>query len=228
MIVKGKIDNNVYTKLINYAFSKCNIISLTKYYNQNNQLSENIANYIMSLENYNKNEIMNKYSEQLLEELNMKYMNDSKIFNDAYKTKYETNLYKIGYETFEKIKVDNRKKYIEESIQWFVYYSMTSNWIKENQNIILKTQNKTLNNSIKHSTIYYIKLTDKLKNEILSKRTLFDWQWPISLEDISFYCEDCCWIHTITHEKLCEIFCENETEYEYLKSIGINFLDEKI
>lgn len=227
MIVKGKIDNNVYTKLINYAFSKCNIISLTKYYNQNNQLSENIANYIMSLENYNKNEIMNKYSEQLLEELNMKYMNDSKIFNDAYKTKYETNLYKIGYESFEKIKVDNRKKYIEESIQWFVYDSMTSNWIKENQNIILKTQNKTLNNSIKHSTIYYIKLTDKLKNEILSKRTLFDWQWPISLEDISFYCKECCLIHTITHEKLCEIFCENETEYEYLKSIGINFLDEK-
>ena len=36
MIVKGKIDNNVYTKLINYVFSKCNIISLTKYYNQNN------------------------------------------------------------------------------------------------------------------------------------------------------------------------------------------------
>lgn len=132
MIVKGKIDNNVYTKLINYAFSKCNIISLTKYYNQNNQLSENIVNYIMSLENYNKNEIMNKYSKQLLEELNMKYMNDSKIFNDIYKTKYETNLYKIDYETFEKIKVDNRKKYIEESIQWFVYNSMTSNWIKEN------------------------------------------------------------------------------------------------
>ena len=117
MIVKGKIDNNVYTKLINYVFSKCNIISLTKYYNQNNQLSENIVNYIMSLENYNKNEIMNKYSKQLLEELNMKYINDSKIFNDIYKTKYETNLYKIDYETFEKIKVDNRKKYIEESIQ---------------------------------------------------------------------------------------------------------------
>lgn len=203
MIVKGKTDNNVYTKLINYVFSKCNIISLTKYYNQNNQLSENVANYIMLLENYNKNDIMNKYSKQFLEKLNTKYLNDNKIFDDDYKTKYETNLYKMGYETFEKIKVDNRKKYIEESIQWFVYNSMTSNWLKENQNIILKTQNEILKNGIKHSAIYYIKLTDDIKKEILSKRTLFDWQWPTSLEDISFYCEDCCWIHTITHEKLC-------------------------
>ena len=227
MIVKGKIDNKLHTKLINYAFSKCDIISLTKYYNQSNQLSENIANYIMSLENYNKNDIINKYSKQFLEKLNTKYLNDNKIFDDAYKSKYETNLYKMGYETFEKIKVDNRKKCIEESIQWFVYNSITLNWIKENQNIILKKQNEILKNGNKHSTIYYIKLTDDLKNEILSKGTLFNWHWPTSLEDISFYCKECCWIHTITHEKLCEIFCENNAEYEYLKSIGINFLDEK-
>lgn len=226
MFVKGEIDNKVYIKLINYAFSKCDAISLTKYCNQNNQVSSHIVNIIMSLEKYTQADIMSKYSDQFLEYLYLKYLDNDSIFDDNYKNAYESNTYGIDSIVFEKIKFNNRKIYIQESIQWYIYDLLTSVWLKNNQNNILQKQIRHLKSADNYNIVYYIKLTDELRNEILNRGSLFEWKWPTTLEDISFFNNGYCWIHTVSHEKICEIYCESVKEYEYLKSIGVNFLNE--
>ena len=32
---------------------------------------------------------------------------------------------------------------------------------------------------------------------------------------------------SVAHEKLCNIYCESEEEYEYLKSIGVEFYEKE-
>ncbi len=63
--------------------------------------------------------------------------------------------------------------------------------------------------------------------ELLNKKSIYDWCFLTSLEDLCFYKNGYCWLYSVAHEEICDIFCENEEEYEYLKSIGIKFVDDK-
>lgn len=63
--------------------------------------------------------------------------------------------------------------------------------------------------------------------ELLNKKSIYDWCFLTSLEDLCFYKNGYCWLYSVGHEEICDIFCENEEEYEYLKSIGIKFVDDK-
>ena len=88
-------------------------------------------------------------------------------------------------------------------------------------------KNNYLENKIYHSTTYYFKLNNELKKQILNNSSLYGWCFPNYLEDICFFKNGYCWLYSVAHEKLCEIYCRDEKEYEYLKSIGIEFVNNK-
>lgn len=75
--------------------------------------------------------------------------------------------------------------------------------------------------------IIFLKTTPELKEYILENHDLYAWLNPKYPEDISFFKDRYCWLYSIAHEELCFIYCKDEEEYEYLKSIGIEFVEDK-
>ena len=79
--------------------------------------------------------------------------------------------------------------------------------------------------------IYYLyhfyRFSAEIKNYLLTNKNLYAWLNPGYPEDISFFKDGYCWLYSVAHEDLCDIYCENEKEYEYLKSIGIQFWDDE-
>lgn len=75
--------------------------------------------------------------------------------------------------------------------------------------------------------VLFYRTTQQLENYILSKQCLYDWLNPMYPEDISLFKNGYCWLYSVAHEEICDIYCENEEEYEYLKSIGIEFVDDE-
>lgn len=74
---------------------------------------------------------------------------------------------------------------------------------------------------------YFYKFSAKMKEYLLSNNNLFDWRGPEHPENPSFFRDGYCWLLSDTPHKICRIFCENDEEYKYLKSIGIEFSDDK-
>lgn len=75
--------------------------------------------------------------------------------------------------------------------------------------------------------IQFYKFADCIKDYLLSNKNLYKWLNPKYPEDVSFFINERCWFTSITHEEMCDIFVESKEEYEYLKSIGIEFLEEE-
>lgn len=75
--------------------------------------------------------------------------------------------------------------------------------------------------------ILFYKTSSKMNDYLLTNQNLYKWLNPEYPEDISFFKNGYCWLYSVAHESLCDIYCESEEEYEYLKSIGIEFLDKK-
>lgn len=94
-------------------------------------------------------------------------------------------------------------------------------WLRKyKQKILLKRKNS-------HSTEYYIKLNEALKKELFEKTTFFDWQFPYFVEGISFYKDERCLLRSSYGRwHYVDLYPENENEYKYLKTIGVQF-DEK-
>ena len=62
---------------------------------------------------------------------------------------------------------------------------------------------------------------------MLSNSDLYAWLNPNYPEDISFFKDGYCWLYSVAHEEMCDIYCESVEEYNYLRSIGIEFIDDK-
>jgi len=75
--------------------------------------------------------------------------------------------------------------------------------------------------------VIFFKTNNELKKYMLSNTNLYKWLNPYYLEDVSFFKDGYCWLSSVAHENICAIFCENEEEYNYLKSIGIEFFEDK-
>ena len=73
--------------------------------------------------------------------------------------------------------------------------------------------------------VCFYKNDEKLKKYILSNEDLYLWLSPKYPEDISFFRDGYCWLYSVAHEEYCDIYCRNKDEYEYLKSIGIEFYE---
>ena len=73
--------------------------------------------------------------------------------------------------------------------------------------------------------IYFYKLTEQVKQYLLSNNNLFSWKNPEYPQDLSFFKKGYCWLYSQEFPKTCVINCANKKEYQYLKSIGVNFSD---
>lgn len=236
MLVENIIDGDIYIKLIEYILPKCDIISLKKYNDQHQEKHKKIIDIILSDSNISIDDIVTNYSDkylnELCNELCNKYKDNKTIFDEEYKDKFEKNKYNFDYKISEEQKKENRKMAIIGSVRQFIYNSLTNEWLDKNrESIILERPNiiedKLFIERINHSTTYFLKLIEDLKTEILNKNSIYDWHYPISIEDISFFKDGYCLLNSITHENLCFIYCESEEEYEYLKSIGIKFAENQ-
>lgn len=135
----------------------------------------------------------------------------------------------MSYEEYvEFFEYDNRMDYLVRPMDCCFYEYSVKSFLERYNDIILRKEKKYFNEffGLKRThveTIYYMKLRDDLKKEMLSKNSIFDWVDPLLIEDVRFYKEDKCWLSSITHEEQCYIYYTNEKEYNYLKSIGIKF-----
>ncbi|MCI9434949.1 MAG: hypothetical protein HFI86_06745 [Bacilli bacterium] len=216
MLVDEEIVGSIYEKLMDYLFKKCDSISLTKYHDQHEDERIHDLNVILKETGYSINYIIDNYSIQFLDEIYDRFKDNTKIFD--LKSDVFTNQYK--------------RICIDSIIDWLYYNEMTLKWLNKNKVNINNQKPIFLNNNsnkkkIYHSDDYYIKLTDDIKNEILNKKSLYDWCFPYSLEDICFFKDRNCWLYSVAHENLCIIYCESKEEFEYLKSIGVKFHDKE-
>ncbi len=232
VLVKKNIDGDAYKKLLDYAFSKCDTISIIKYCDQHSQENNEIIKIILSKSQYTINDIVSKYSEKLIEEMYNHFIDDSVIVDDEYKKKFEKRIDEnFDKEHAERFKKRNRQLCIWHALGFTVYNALSDRWSKQYKNNIIIKKEKSISdidyNLIPYTNTYYMKLDKHIKQEILNKNSIYDWRFPTSLEDLCFYKNDYCWLYSVAHEEICDIFCENEEEYEYLKSIGIEFVDDK-
>ncbi len=135
----------------------------------------------------------------------------------------------MSYEEYvEFFEYDTRMDYLVRPMDCCFYEYSVKSFLERYNDIILRKEKNYFNEffGLKRThveTIYYMKLRDDLKKEMLSKNSIFDWVDPLLIEDVRFYKGDKCWLSSITHEEQCYIYYTNEKEYNYLKSIGIKF-----
>ena len=216
MLVNNIIDGEIYIKLMNYIFQKCDVFSLFRLEDYHAKSTKNSLDVILSTENYTVEDIMEKYSEEFLNEIYEKYKDNEQIFNKprVFNSQQDEEIYKSSL-TSHKIAILYGKQ-------------IEKNWLQSNKDSLIFTQKEyyyTDEDGVDYyNDIYYFKLTNKLKQEILEKKSIYDWLNIGSLEDICFYKPDGnCWLGSISHENLCWINCDSQEEFEYLKSIGIKF-----
>ncbi len=222
MLVEEEIVGSIYEKLMNYIFNKCAIFSLFDLGDYHAKSTKKSLDIILSTENYTADDIMKNYSDDFLNMVYEKFKDNKQIFDKprVFGSQIEEENYKRAF-TSNKVKI-------------FYYNQMKIKWLQENKDNMIYNQKEyyyTDDDGIDHySDIYYFRLTRKFRQEIISKKSIYNWQYPNSLlEDICFFKSNGdCWLKSVTHEKLCIIYCENNEEYEYLKSIGIKFFDKEL
>ena len=220
MRVESEIKGELYIKLMNYIFQKCDVFSLFRLEDYHAKSTKDSLDVILSTENYTVEDIMEKYSEEFLNEIYEKYKDNEQIFNEpmVFNSQKDEKNYRMAL-TYNKIII--------------LYNKQTQkNWVQSNKDSLIYNQKEyyyTDEDGVDYyNDIYYFKLTNKLKQEILEKKSIYDWLNIGSLEDICFYKPDGnCWLESVSHENLCWINCDSQEEFEYLKSIGIKFHEKQ-
>ena len=60
-----------------------------------------------------------------------------------------------------------------------------------------------------------------------ANKNLYNWLNPNYPEDVAFFKDGYCWLYSVAHEDICDIYCTDEAEYDTLKEIGIEFYENK-
>lgn len=231
------MNSDTYRTIIEYSINKCNIFSLQKYETKFEKIQtkfENICCVIFSDSEFSENFVFDNFSEQLLNQIYEKYKNNEQIYKieEEYlesslrelKAKYSDNS-KILVPDMEQCIYEAIKASIRYSLEMFIYnksydkfkmlynkYNISKNYLKE-----IKTE---------FFTTYFFKLNSSTKNILFSKNTIYDWIFPLNLEDLCLYKDNKIWLYSVAHERICNIYCESEEEYDYLKSIGVEFYED--
>lgn len=223
------IPDETYKKIIEYAVTKCNMFSLNQRNNQFKLVKEkftNICNIIFSDSIFNEDTIFNNYSEDLVNDIIKKYKDDKKIY-EVEKNDVINIINKYNF------KIDNLEEHIKESILFVIKYSIEMFMYSKTDEVFNNTYKKYKIKNCNYGdmengvTTYFFELNDESKSILFSKKNIYDWIPPFSLEDLCLYKDGFMWLYSIAHEDICDIVCENEEEYEFLKSIGIEFWQDK-
>lgn len=246
MIVSKEISGDTYRNLINYAYNECNYILVKYYIDQHPENGKEMMDIILSTPGFTKDEIIKNYSDNYLAKAYEYFKDNKEIFNDIYlgkrKREFEKgNIYRDS-EYF------SRKISIKNNISRVYYDYIKEKWLnKFKHNIVFNTIDfiddividdldsftidvqkiSTTSVKIPHSEVYVFKFNEEMKKELLSRNSIYDYYFPESLEYISFLKDNSYWLYSVTHENICDIYCENEEEFKYLQSLGIEFEDNK-
>lgn len=139
------------------------------------------------------------------------------------------NMTHIEYKQF--FKYNDRLDIIWNAISYFVYKYNVENFIEKYKEEIIYEEkiisNDMSENEMVTSVCYFFKLSDSLKREILNNNSIYNWRFPFHIEDIEFYRNGYCWLLSVAHEHMLDIFCETKTEFQDLKKIGVEFEERK-
>ncbi len=235
MLLKENIKGKTYKKLMEYLISKCNIVSVVSnnkgYYTE--QVNQTIK-VITSTEMCSKEDIINNYSDEYLEKIAERYKNNDKVFSEEYFDFEKNSLkYMMTYNEYKKNKrgnsdsyeeycdtyvYDKRKNYIKSQVNYLVYNYNISKWLDKFKEELIEVKKIT-----PYYIEYYYKISENLKQSILDKSSLCDWDFPLSIQDIAFYNNNNCLFCSEIHEKIYDLFCKDEEEYENFKLMGLKF-----
>ena len=221
MLVKNISVNN-FISLLNYAFETCNYVSLFEHYYYD-RCGEDIRNLILEEENLSRKEFFQKYALDDISNI-CKLYEDNKKIQFLVKPFYE----QISFKQFSIEKITNM--YIKRAIENYFYKYNIRNFLDEHFHCIKCVKNiyPELTKGIEpYGIIYYLSIDNKIKSSLLDKKNIWGWEYPYCLEDLCFLRNNQYWLKSVAHEKICNIYCESEEEYEYLKAIGIEFYDDK-
>lgn len=220
-MVVEKLNGEVYKLLLEYAFEKCDEFVLSKrldyHYDKNQKIRDIFLadRYFMSNLNNDKEFLYNYLIDKYFDLIGKLCIDDILNWNDSFA--YPLDIYKI--ESLIQFAIMN-------TLEWIVYENNVNTFLKFNKDNI-KIEKKCYSEDGKKLLLisYVFKINDEIKQVILNVDNLFDWCFPNTLEDLSFLRNGNYLMFSVAHEKICEIYCENEEEYEYFKSIGITFSD---
>lgn len=121
---------------------------------------------------------------------------------------------------------------IRENISWMYYQKKCNEFIEKykyekklEKDIFFNESymKNTLLYGKAYKTIYGFKIDNSLALELMDSECVYEWKWPKRLDDICFLKNDRVWLLSFSNRNFCDIFCENEREYKYLQSLGIEF-----
>ena len=217
-------EKEVYKKLMKYFLPKCDIISVTKYIDNNIEVTNNTIKIILEETKQTEDELINNYrqpnSEFYIDKLVKNFMYNESIFNKRCKKSYGLTC---------KLNKYNRQSHIVGSIELLEYNHKIKKWLRKYKNFIIfkkKETRRIRTHDEDYKIEYFLRLNHDLKDEILGKNFFTDWKFPNSMEDLCLYKNGECLL-----ESTCKgdvfIYLINENEYEYLKSIGIEFYEKE-
>ena len=226
MIIRDKVTGDLYKNLMNYIISKSDVLSVSVNLIYNKKVTDKFMKIITYNNEYDINNILNDVPKKLIEEISEENKNNTLIFDEEYINNEKRYLIKYIQNFSEDDRVSliykRRKTYIKNMIYWLVYEYKTTNWLRKFKTSIIYKKRK--NSSY---TTYYLNLTKDLIDDILSRNSFDDWNFPLSVEDIAFFKDKQCLLCSETHENMWDLYCKDQNEYKYFKSIGIKFNDFK-
>lgn len=220
------MNKETYQKLIDYIFQTCNIFELKKYTTNHIHRNLRVINVIL---NKKPKDLDITYTKECLDWLYNRFKEDSVIFNKGYQNHYEIKDSTLKEKEYKKRVEENRKTVIENSIFNYINDIATNDFLLRNANHLIYIREDIEVIGDYKNSYYYFKTDNQIKKEIQNINSIYAWQAPYFLEDITFYKNGICWLWSISHEEKCEIVFQKEDkeEYEYLKSIGIEFCEKE-
>ena len=221
MLIKN-MEKETHKKLLEYIINKSNLFSLSIYSDQHLKKHRKRMNIIVSNSNYSKEKILSEYSNELKDEIYEQFKDNKKIFNQEYVNWFEKDSVIDKYY--------NRKSAIYSAIDSFVYENRTKRFLKKYKNNIVKDNETVFGEPIDDFiplcvTDYIFELNEEMI-KVINEKDLIDWKYPNSLENLCFIKDNYYIFSSISHEDDYNIYCDNEEEYEYLKSIGVEFYED--
>lgn len=216
-------EDEIYLKLVSYASEKCDVICVTKRFYKY-EITPKIIDAILKESNDIETDVLLKYetivlkySEEYFNYWCNKLANDETVFDKEYVREFEKTI--ANRKKTEDHKKEVRCYYIRNALDWILYEYNTTKWLRKYKNRIIYKE------EIEKGINYYLKINGTLKAEILSKQGFRDWTFPNSIEALSYYKNERCWLYTVL--RICpRINYEDRKEYEYLKSIGVKFMEK--